>query len=703
VADHALVVGCDAYPQLPGGDLRGAVADALAVRDWLLSRDGGGVEKSCLTFLASCGAAGAQPDPSIVDAAATRPNFVRAVRDLVARTDVGEGDRLYVYLAGHGCRTDPQNPVLAQDAFAFTDFTTDDPPAACGGVPDVVARLRQSRFGVVAVLLDACRNFPFSQPFRLGGLGLDPEPPRNRPYEPRLFLLQSTLPGLVSEGHPVPGAPGVIRGDFTQALLEGLAGAGAAKSYDEKRDRPYVVTWSTLASFVEAAVPQQQPRGVAEGDILLATFPDGYFDPVTLTVQVDPRQLGQADGLQIRVRHTDPSAPVDPELVKGGPVPVEFTVPPRRQQIVAVAGDTWGRRACDAYADAQVLVPMNPGGPPRIALPPDAVVVRDGKRTPAGAITVRADDPAAVVQVRDLSGSTVLSGVASLSGRLAPGSYTAVLIGSDGRQSREPAEVEPLAESRLTLAAPAPSCHISGLRRERLTLPEALQWASDAAVTAWIARLSAGSARLALAVCGTGERPAGDALLHTRAISENVRLQQFTSENETWWGVMVDDSAVPAEPGWFTIDLHGHTLTVPRVASACTAVVVGTGELAVAVFDHAALTSPRSLAFLDRSQSLLRAGERKAAEAVLEEQREPLARSAFATGRTAARPRWQPSGLVATTMWDAVSDSAPGHGLAAFTGPADAASMLPAGPWAVFVDRAASEPPPIGVLPETAV
>ena len=202
MADRALVVGCDAYPKQPDGNLRGAVADALAVRDWLLSRGGGAMTKRQLTFLASCSSDGVQAGPNVADGPAELGDFAAAVRELVAKPDARESDRLFVYLAGHGCRTDPLNPVLAQDAFVFSEFSPKAPAAACVSISDLVVRLRQSRFGVILVVLDACRDFPFLRPIRPGGLDEEPEAPRGRNYEPRLFLLQSTLPGRTSRGQP---------------------------------------------------------------------------------------------------------------------------------------------------------------------------------------------------------------------------------------------------------------------------------------------------------------------------------------------------------------------------------------------------------------------------------------------------------------------------------------------------------------------
>lgn len=365
MADHALVVGCDAYPNLPGGNLRGAVADALAVREWLLSRDGGAVGAREVTLLVSCSAQGAQAGPAVVTGPATRTAFAQAVGDLVAMPDARESDRLFVYLAGHGCRTDPQNPVIAQDAFAFTDFAAIDPAAACAGVQDLVSRLRMSRFGTIVIFLDACRNFPFLETFDLGRIGRDPKPPAGRLYEPRVFLMHSTLPGRTSRGRPDQADGRTWRGDFTVALIDGLRGAGTAKAYDEKLERPYTVRWSTLASYVEAAVPEQSPRGPGEGDVVLASFPDGYFDPVTLTVKVHPGQFASAEGLRVRVRYTDPSAADDPEEQKPGPAPVDFCVPPAASVFTPWQGMPGAGSSSTCTPTMRWWCPSPPAGRPR--------------------------------------------------------------------------------------------------------------------------------------------------------------------------------------------------------------------------------------------------------------------------------------------------------------------------------------------------
>jgi len=695
VADRALVVGCDAYAKQPDGNLRGAVADALAVRDWLLSRGGGAMTKRQLTFLASCSSDGVQAGPDVADGPAELGDFAAAVRELVAKPDARESDRLFVYLAGHGCRTDPLNPVLAQDAFVFSEFSPKAPAAACVSISDLVVRLRQSRFGVILVVLDACRDFPFLRPIRPGGLDEEPEAPRGRNYEPRLFLLQSTLPGRTSRGQPATGVTGTVRGDFTVALLDGLSGAGAAKIYDETRDPPYSVRWSSLVSYLEAAVPHQDARGSGEGDIVLASFADRYFDPVRLTIEVDPSQFSGAADLRISVGYADPSALDDPELTAAGPAPVDFAVPPRRQRVVATAGGAWGKRAVDVYADGRVLVPMVQGGPARVRVEPEATGYRSIDQVASGAVRLQSDDPAAVVQVRIVGGFVALSGIGSVAGRVAPGMYTAVLIGSNGRPRTEPVEVEELIETRADMTAPGPVSPLFRSRRGLLDLPPEMGWASDAAALAWLAHRARGSLPLALAIAGIAGSPADRVVVQTRNGTTATPLQDFTRDGDPWWGLALPAWQMTNEASWLTVELKGHTLTMPGLPGACTSVALGAEGLVAAIFDHKVLNSPLRLAVLDRSQSLLQVGEHDAAALAVDAARVVSGQDA---GLPADRARDFPSqgtDFASAVLWNAAGNGRASHGIAASVDPEDAIDLLPTGPWALFVDHPAARPLPI--------
>jgi Caspase domain len=682
MANRALVVGCDAYPGLKHGDLRGAVADALAVRDWLLLPDGGCVAENDLILLASCSTHGAQPGSEVaVTGPAERKIFAKQVKDLVEWDGASEDDRLFVYLAGHGCRTDPLNPMLAQDAFAFTGFCADDPQADCAGIEDLKARLRLSRFGVVVVVVDACRNFPFGRPFPLAQLGFDPELPRDRSYEPCVYLIQATLPGRTAVARLASETAGMVRGDFTVALLDGLRGKGSAKIYDERLDRPYVVWLSRLARFVEEAVPRQPSRPVYEGDdLVLATFPDSHFDDVTLTVQVVPHKLGQADDLRVNVSYCDPSAGRDPTLEGAGPAPVEFTVPPRRQEVVALAGHTRGKRCWfDVYADMSVEVPLQGGGPQRRVLRIPGRPGDDGGTMP-GAVRVETDDPAAVLRVQDHPGHTVVSGVGSAGGRLEPGPYTALLVDGTGRQHAEIIDVDAGTEAPVRILAPVPAAPLAaaGPAHERLGLAP-LRFASDAAALGWQAIRRDHRGRFALAIAGTGPRPRPRVILHAPKGRADRQMQEFGTGHQPWWGFVLPHAPDLGGPGWFTIYLAGHSLTVPALPGAGTTVALGPDRLSVALFDHDVLASEDALALMDRSQSLLGAGERDAASAVLDQ----LTRL--------SQPPADAAGPVAALLETAANPVLPGA-LTVAVAPGDAPYLLPTGPWAVFADLPTATP-----------
>ncbi|HEX9040296.1 MAG TPA: caspase family protein [Trebonia sp.] len=744
MAHRAIVVGCDAYPELNGGELSGAVADAMAVRDWLL---GGGayarVAPERLTFLVSVSESGARPPGGIVTGRASRKEFAAAVSAAVADQDAGERDRLYVYLAGHGFGTDPNNPALSNDAFAFADFSRDDPGSNAVAVPDLVKRLSQSWFGDLVVILDACRNFPFTAAFQPAGLGFDPERPAGRGYEPRLHLLQSTLIGRVAAGTRSADT-GQVRGDFTTALLSGLAGDGAAKTFDESEAR-YVVRWSDLTAYVEAAVPRQRPRGTGQGDLILATFPDGYFNPVTLTVAVNPEEVGQASDLTVKISYVDPARYDDPTEEAVGPVPVTFCVPPRRQRVHARSGDSWGKKSFDVYADAAVIVPVERGGPPRVGFE-DAVIFRGvlgpvGRGGHVGELMVRPADPAAVVRILDGGGRNVLSSVGPLSGRLPPGSYTALLVGAGGRRHTEPAEVEAGTVTILELPGWAdPGWAAGPAGRFGAEPPGELRRASPNAALAWLVRsgrfplprglthLVPGTFPLAIAgrwdppeLHGVRSRDAGftagrpktgpSTSLVAEELLADIDLLPAAGwtppDGGSWWGAVVPDTAGRGWPavgqvrgypgagqvpdtagdrparergGWITVRLGDHTLTVPRLPGASTVVALG-DKTTVAVYDQAVLDSPRHLALLDRAQQLLAAGDRESAAEVL-----------------AVLGEARQAGYAAAALARAAGGQSAWHGLAAAVTPADAAGLLGDGPWAAFVDRPPGLPPASGEL-----
>ena len=416
-----------------------------------VARSGGGLARRDITLLVSCSDQGAQVPAGAVDGPASRAELAQAVARLV---NGPEKNRLYVYFAGHGCRTDPLNPLKSRDAILLTDFTPDDPAAGSVGVEDLQRRLTMAPFQEVILIVDACRNLPFREPFDLGGLGRD-LPPRagGSGGASRVYVLQATAPGEKAVG---AGQDGELRGVVSRALTDGLRGIGAAKVFDDtdSTGRPYQVRWSTLCSYVADSVTGQDPRYYGEGDLVLTAFPDGSFDQVRLVVDVDPGSATDDDLAQLYVQVTWPVFDVgaDGALDRPGPAPVTLDVPPRRHRIMAGQAG-WLRNDRSMYMRTRVFRwHWNGHGRPEAGL--DHLLPSQGPARCRVGIT--SDDPASVLQMRDGSGAVRGTDVGRLSAELAPGSYTAVAIGMDGTETRQPADLFPGESPVIELSTVAP-------------------------------------------------------------------------------------------------------------------------------------------------------------------------------------------------------------------------------------------------------
>lgn len=136
-----------------------------------------------------------------------RDRFEREVETF--RDGLQDWDLAVLYYAGHGAEVRRRNLLLPID---FSASQPEDAPAASVMLEWVVARLARNRQGLNLVILDACRNNPFSW---AGEPGL---------YQPELYelgqttvLWSSTQPGdLAADGPRAEHSP------FTAALLERL-------------------------------------------------------------------------------------------------------------------------------------------------------------------------------------------------------------------------------------------------------------------------------------------------------------------------------------------------------------------------------------------------------------------------------------------------------------------------------------------------
>lgn len=654
MSDQALLVGCDAYPGLPGGDLRAAVRDVLSVREWLLRSSGGGLTRRDVILLVSCGDRGAQVAPDDADGPASRVELARAIERLVKGP---ERNRLYVYFAGHGCRTDPVNPLKSRDALLLTDFTPDDPAAASVGVDDLRIRLAMAPFREVILIVDACRNLPFREPFDLGGLGRD-LPPRagSMGGNSRAYIFQATAPGETAAGKEYDG---VLRGVFSRALTDGLDGIGDAKVFDDTdtTGRPYQVRWSTLCNYVARSVRNQDPRYYGEGDLVLAAFPDESFGPVRLNVGIDRGSATEDDLAQLRAQVTWPVLDdgEDGTLTHPGPAPITFRVPPRRHRVVIRAGKLVAKQSFDVYADTSV----------QLALRRPTTAQRAGERLLAladaalSAVDITSNDPASVLQLRDSSGRVRGSVVERLTTEMAPASYTAVAIGLGGIEICQPADLFPGQQTSIRLRSAA-----SGgwpARANRLAWASPAAWVAGANPDTW-SSVSYRSGIVAAAVYADqaiADHPASPALTPVRFRPGNRSTPVYAH-------------LVHSAPPWAVLDVRGVRLDAPILEGVVTSIVVSDEESSVGLFDLTLLDDPHLVAMLDRAQNLLGAGRSGPAEVLL------------------TRVQRDSSSLVADVLLEGIRSSSAPPILARGTPPAVAHALLSGTPWAVLINSSHS-------------
>ena len=493
MANWAIVIGVDQYWN-PGACLRGAVRDALRMRAWLLSGDGGGVPAENLTLLLSPAADSPEVDITGV-IPATRDNIVLALDDLLQASS-GQGERFFFYFAGHGAtaRIDFSN----QDSIVPADFT---PRLTSKAIPlrSIFEYLQASQFGEQFFFVDACRNIPWEgeeREFRVGPLDV---PRRPQPPVPPQFIMYATAPLLRAVELRQPGDE---RGVFTEALLAGLRGGGQAKVWDDMA-QAYVLRWDRLFQYVDSQVrdllarqrsldgegapdstPEaddgardarpsgapgrqragswpQQPRQAGERgseNPVLARFAAGAFSGEALEVDLEPEEAAE----EVEIVVGDLSGEVD-RRSGIGELPVRFLLPPKTYSV---------RARARTYRPQMPYYPVDLYGPqalqvrlvssPEVAFsleslrPAPAPKGRAGEAGP-GIIHLSAPDPLARIELADNAGWRLAVGEGSLrlDGR-PPGFYRARLVTPEGRYAEKLIELLPGEEESVRLEAPPP-------------------------------------------------------------------------------------------------------------------------------------------------------------------------------------------------------------------------------------------------------
>lgn len=467
----ALVIGIDAY-MLPQANLKGAVRDALLMREWLVDPAGGNVPAANVSLLLSprenAPPAGVEARP------ATHGDILEAVDELIQRSG-GEGERLYFFFAGHGVSTfvtaSEENAIVAAD---FTPIRAQNSLA----LRTLWEYFETWQFKDQFFFVDACRNIPVDFDFRVGEWTL---PRRRDPGAPPVqqFILYATSPGLRAAE---TGTPGDERGHFTDALIAGLRGAGTAKAWS-RANESYDVRWDRLARYVRTdierrrvevggaagdyvfQIPQETPkRGVAgrDPDPVLAHLPADAFHAEKLTINLSPEDVYSV--AEIVISHEWGKKLTSKKNIPH--LPVEFELQPNVYLIRGTAPDyeeAYYGAPLELYAPCTIdvdFVPLPQGQPTEGHAGGDDGATA-GMRAAApegsqrGTLVVRSSDPLAPLEVTDAAGQTLrtATGTAELDD-VPAGVYRARIRTAENEVVEQLIELAPGANRRIRLAAP---------------------------------------------------------------------------------------------------------------------------------------------------------------------------------------------------------------------------------------------------------
>ena len=262
------------------------------------------------------------------------------------------------------------------------------------------------------------------------------------------FILYATSPGL--KAVEVRDVPGEEHGAFTQALLDGLDGQGAAKAWSWEREN-YEVRWDRLVDYVRKRVEAEKreagdaggllqvpqdtgSRGVAgrDRDAVIVSLPAKRFDPERLEVQLEPDSVYPKAGVVV----LNAIGATVAEAVRLTGSVVTFELPPRTYALRAVAPD---------FKDGLLQPPVDLYGPVErqlISLRPleeeSTVSPTVVEPKPDPRIEVPPPDPLTVIEVRDETGDVkAVWRAASELPPVTPGFYRLRLVGPEASSEEQ--------------------------------------------------------------------------------------------------------------------------------------------------------------------------------------------------------------------------------------------------------------------------
>lgn len=210
--DYALVIGIQHYPDYR--PLQGSVGDARRFAAWLRHPKGGGLSRANCELIVSGPQQPPVPVKTQIDDAVGR----------IKRASAEGARRIYFYFSGHGMQNDDLELALC-----VATWSRERAFAALSYDKYFKFFVKLGSFDEVVVFLDCCRV----REIAVGGYG--PEFSVIRPSSKAVssfaaFASESGNPAYEAKmaEEEAAGEPAVVRGHFTEALLEGLCGGAAA-------------------------------------------------------------------------------------------------------------------------------------------------------------------------------------------------------------------------------------------------------------------------------------------------------------------------------------------------------------------------------------------------------------------------------------------------------------------------------------------
>jgi len=220
--DRAIVVGVNCYPDPDLGDLKGPEDDATAFYDWLRSADGGNVPETQIRKILTSDFKDKMPFPSVVDAQPTtiavQGEFIRLDQLVKQSRAAGNGpqigDRLYIYMAGHGFAPSADEAALVM---ANAIYKTTLNYHVLGKYSSELF-LNVGAFKEILLFMDCCRlRDVTTYPNKFYGMTPDYDQEAAKTVK-AMHVFAAGFGYVTRETQAAQGG----RGIFTKALLEGL-------------------------------------------------------------------------------------------------------------------------------------------------------------------------------------------------------------------------------------------------------------------------------------------------------------------------------------------------------------------------------------------------------------------------------------------------------------------------------------------------